>query len=110
VVARFSTDEIPILRLSATSNLSPGDFYQLLDDRVAPIMSNVSGVGSVTLIGAQQREVQVVMDNDKLKAYGMSATQVAQAWVPTAAPSPPVTWRGGLSPLHQPGCPRRHGG
>ncbi|HEY0978452.1 MAG TPA: efflux RND transporter permease subunit [Flavobacteriales bacterium] len=79
VVRRFSTDEIPILRLSISSNLSPGDLYELLDKRVAPIVSNVSGVGGVTLIGAQQREVQVVMDNDKLKAYGISPGQVAQA-------------------------------
>ncbi len=79
VVRRFSTDEIPILRMSISSDLSPGDLYQLLDDRVAPIISNVSGVGSVTLIGAQQREVQVVMDNAKLKAYSLSAAQVAQA-------------------------------
>lgn len=79
VVRRFSTDEIPILRLSISSNLSPGDLYEQLDKRVAPIISNVSGVGSVTLIGAQQREVQVVMDNDKLKAYGIGAGQVAQA-------------------------------
>jgi HAE1 family hydrophobic/amphiphilic exporter-1 len=49
VVARFSTDEIPILRLSVNSDLSPGDLYQLLDDRVAPILSNVPGVGSVSL-------------------------------------------------------------
>ena len=79
VVRRFSTDEIPILRLSISSNLAPADLYQLLDDRVAPMISNVGGVGSVTLIGAQQREIQVVMDNDKLKAYGISPAQVAQA-------------------------------
>lgn len=79
VVRRFSTDEFPILRLSINSNLSPGDLYELLDKRVAPIISNVSGVGSVTLIGAQEREVQVVMDNARLKAYGISAGQVAQA-------------------------------
>ena len=79
VVRRFSTDEIPVLRLSINSNLSPGDLYEQLDKRVAPIISNVSGVGSVTLIGAQQREIQVVMDNNKLKAYGIGAAQVAQA-------------------------------
>ncbi len=79
VVRRFSTDEIPILRLSISSDLAPADLYQLLDDRVAPMISNVGGVGSVTLIGAQQREIQVVMDNDKLKAYGISPAQVAQA-------------------------------
>ncbi len=79
VVRRFSTDEIPVLRLSVSSNLPPADLYELLDDQVVPVLSNVSGVGSVTLIGAQEREVQVVMDNDRLKAYGLGAAQVAQA-------------------------------
>jgi HAE1 family hydrophobic/amphiphilic exporter-1 len=75
VVSRFSTDEIPILRLSATSNLSPAISTSCWTIAWIPILSNVSGVGSVSLIGAQQREVQVVMDNDKLKAYGMSAAR-----------------------------------
>ena len=79
VVRRFSTDEMPILNMSVNSNLPAGEMYDLLDDRVVPMLSNVSGVGSVTLVGAQQREIQVVMDNDKLKAYGLSAGRVAQA-------------------------------
>lgn len=79
VVRRFSTDEIPILRLSINSKLPPAELYELLDNRVVPMLSNVDGVGSVTLIGAQQREIHVVMDNDKLKAYGLGAAQVAQA-------------------------------
>ncbi len=78
-VSRFSTSELPILRISTSSNLSPGAFHELLDNRVLPQLSNVEGVGSVTLIGAQEREVQVVMNNDKLKAYGISAAVVAQA-------------------------------
>jgi len=99
VVSRFSTDEIPILRFSATSNLSPGDFYQLLDDRVVPILSNVSGVGSVSLIGAQQREVQVVLDNDKLKAYGLSPTRIAQAVGSNSSTFPAGNVEGGISRL-----------
>lgn len=95
VVRRFSTDEIPILRMSVNSDLSPGDLYELLDDRVAPILSNVSGVGSVTLIGAQQREIQVVMDNDKLKAYGIGAGQVAQAVAANSSTFPAGNVEGG---------------
>ena len=95
VVRRFSTDEMPILRMSVNSDLSPGDLYELLDDRVAPILSNVSGVGSVTLIGAQQREIQVVMDNDKLKAYGIGAGQVAQAVAANSSTFPAGNVEGG---------------
>lgn len=88
VVQRFSTDEIPILRLSVSSNLSPGALYDLLEDRVAPMLSNVSGVGSVSLIGAQERAIQVVMDNDKLKAWGISAGEVARAVAGNSATFP----------------------
>ncbi len=95
VVRRFSTDEIPILRMSVNSDLSPGDLYELLDDRVAPILSNVSGVGSVTLIGAQRREVQVVMDNEKLKTYGISAGLVAQAVTANSSTFPAGNVEGG---------------
>lgn len=99
VVSRFSTDEIPILRLSATSNLSAGEFYQLLDDRVVPLLSNVNGVGSVSLIGVQQREVQVVLDNNKLKAYGLSPMRIAQAVGSNSSTFPAGNVEGGISRL-----------
>ncbi|MBX2971514.1 MAG: efflux RND transporter permease subunit [Flavobacteriales bacterium] len=99
VVRRFSTDEMPILRLSIRSHLSPGDLYELLDDRVAPMVSNVSGVGSVTLIGAQQREIHVTMDNDRLKAYGISPAQVAQAVAANSSTFPAGNVEGGADRL-----------
>ena len=105
VVQRFSTDEIPILRLSVSSNLSPGALYDLLEDRVAPMLRNVSGVGSVSLIGAQERAIQVVMDNDKLKAWGISAGEVARAVAGNSATFPAGNVETGADRLHQPGCP-----
>lgn len=79
VVNRFNTDEIPVLRLSASGKLAPTELYLLIDDKVKPILSNVSGVGTVRLIGGSQREIRVAFDNDKLKAYGISNAQVNQA-------------------------------
>jgi|NOAtaT_6_FD_contig_91_107112_length_6098_multi_3_in_0_out_0_5 HAE1 family hydrophobic/amphiphilic exporter-1 len=77
-VNRFSSDEIPVLRMSATANLSPTETYQLLDDKVKPLLANVPGVGAVTLIGGTQRQIRVNIDNAKLKAYGVSNAQVNQ--------------------------------
>jgi hydrophobic/amphiphilic exporter-1 (mainly G- bacteria), HAE1 family len=78
VVNRFSTDEIPVLRLSANGKLAPSEMYVLIDDKVRPILANVAGVGTVSLTGGIQREIQVSFDNDKLKAYGISNAQVNQ--------------------------------
>lgn len=78
LVRKFSTDEIPILRISATSNLSEPELYDLVDNKIKPLLQNVSGVGQVTLIGGNEREIQVTLDNDKLQAYGVSSNQINQ--------------------------------
>lgn len=78
LVRKFSTDELPILRISATSNLSELQLYDLVDKKIKPLLQNVSGVGQVTLIGGNEREIQVTLDNDKLQVYGVSSNQVNQ--------------------------------
>lgn len=78
LVRKFSTDEMPILRISATSKLSDPELYDLVDNKIKPLLQNVSGVGQVTLIGGNEREIQVTLDNDKLQGYGVSSNQVNQ--------------------------------
>lgn len=88
VVNRFSTDEIPVLRLSASGKLAPAKMYELIDDKIRPLIANVAGVGTVRLIGGTQREIQVNFDNTKLKAYGISNAQVNQAIAANAGSYP----------------------
>nr|WP_314835224.1 efflux RND transporter permease subunit [uncultured Flavobacterium sp.] len=78
LVRKFSTDEMPILRISATSNLNEPQLYDLIDNKIKPLLQNVSGVGQVTLIGGNEREIQVTLDNDKLQGYGISSNQINQ--------------------------------
>lgn len=78
IVNRFNTDEIPVLRISASANMSEPELYDLIDQKIKPILSNVAGVGTVRLIGGNEREIQVNLDNDKLQAYSISSAQVNQ--------------------------------
>jgi HAE1 family hydrophobic/amphiphilic exporter-1 len=79
VVNRFNSEELPVLRLSASANISVTKLYDLVDQQIKPILSNVNGVGSVNLIGGNEREIQVSLDPDKMSAYGISAVQVNMA-------------------------------
>ncbi|SDM40617.1 efflux RND transporter permease subunit [Siphonobacter aquaeclarae] len=79
VINKFSTDELPVLRMGVTANLSPTQLYDLVDDKLKPQLSNVAGVGQVSVIGGTEREIQVNLDPSKLRAYGVSVGQVAQA-------------------------------
>ena len=78
VVNRFNTDEIPVLRISASANMSEPELYDLIDQKIKPVLSNVAGVGTVRLIGGSEREIQVNLDNTKLQAYNISSAQVNQ--------------------------------
>lgn len=79
VLNKFSTDEIPVLRMGVTANMSPTALYDLINNDIKPQLSNVSGVGQVNIIGGNERQIQVNVNTEKLRGYGVSIGQVAQA-------------------------------
>lgn len=79
IINKFSTDELPVLRMGVTASLPPTQLYDLIDNNIKPQLSNVSGVGQVNIIGGNEREIQVNVDQEKLRAYGLSIGQVSQA-------------------------------
>lgn len=78
VISKFSSSEIPVLRLTAFGNISETELYDLVDQTIKPIILNVEGVGQVRLIGGSRREIEVKLDNEKLRAYNLSTAQVSQ--------------------------------
>lgn len=78
-ISKFALDELPVLRMGATSTLSEREFYQLLKDQISQRLSRVPGVGQVNLIGGEQREIRVNVDGEKLRSYGLSILAVSQA-------------------------------
>jgi hydrophobic/amphiphilic exporter-1 (mainly G- bacteria), HAE1 family len=76
---KFSLDDLPIMTLSATGSMDEAAFYDLMDKRIAPVLSRVEGVAKVNLIGGQEREIQVSVDAKKLEGYGLSLLQVQNA-------------------------------
>ncbi|HUI29652.1 MAG TPA: efflux RND transporter permease subunit [Candidatus Acidoferrales bacterium] len=75
-ISKFELDAIPVLRMGVTSNMPSTQFYQFIIDRIQPRLSEVPGVGQVTLVGGDEREIRINLNADKLKAYGLSILQV----------------------------------
>ena len=73
----YSVSQIPVMRLSLTSSLSPAKFYTLVDDQIKPRLSRVQGVGNITIIGGLKREIKVNIDAQKVRSYGLSISHVA---------------------------------
>ena len=78
MILKFSSDMIPVVVLSATAEESAGALYKILDEQVANPLNRISGVGTVSVGGAPQREIQVNVVPAKLEAYDMSLEQIAQ--------------------------------
>jgi HAE1 family hydrophobic/amphiphilic exporter-1 len=79
VIFKFSTDMIPVLMLTATAEKSLPGLYKILDNNVANPLARINGVGSVSILGAPQREIQVYVDPVKLEAYHLSIEQLSQS-------------------------------
>ncbi|QBQ40889.1 efflux RND transporter permease subunit [Sphingobacterium psychroaquaticum] len=77
-LSKFSLDDVAIMNLSVTSNLSEKDLYDLLDQKIQPVFARINGVAKVDMVGGEEREIQVSVSPDKLEGYGLTITQVQQ--------------------------------
>ncbi|HEX8546640.1 MAG TPA: efflux RND transporter permease subunit [Cytophagaceae bacterium] len=78
-VSEISFNDLPVLRISATSDLPSTKFFSELRNRIIPQLSQLEGVGSVQLFGGEEREIRVNVNQEKLTVYGLSILQVNQA-------------------------------
>jgi HAE1 family hydrophobic/amphiphilic exporter-1 len=76
---KFSLDDLPVMTLAASGKMEEAAFYDLMDKRIAPVLSRVQGVAQVNLIGGQEREIQVNIDATRLQGFGLSLIQVQNA-------------------------------
>ncbi len=77
IIFKFSADDMPIMIMAATAQESLPALEKILDDKVATPLARVSGVGTVSIAGAPQREIQVYCDPNKLEAYGLTVAGIS---------------------------------
>ncbi|MFW9596636.1 MAG: efflux RND transporter permease subunit [Paludibacter sp.] len=79
VMSKVSPNDLPIISISATSNLSATEFYQKMQNEYLPQIQQLKGVAEITILGGEEREIQVKVNQDKLKSYKLSLLQVVDA-------------------------------
>ena len=77
---RMDPTVFPILAYSLTSaTQSQTALYDLAQYQLRPLLSSVSGVARIQVIGGAQEEYQVTVDPARLMTYGLTLADVAQA-------------------------------
>src|SRR5690606_20095207 len=79
-VLRFDPGELPVMSLAVSSDvLSPRDLTALTEDVVISRLSNIAGVGRATVVGGVPRQLNVLVDPDRLNAFNVGVGQVIEA-------------------------------
>ncbi|MDF1575126.1 MAG: efflux RND transporter permease subunit [Bacteroidales bacterium] len=74
---KFSSSAMPILFYGVTADESYEAIANILDEKVVNALNRVDGVGSVSLMGAPGREIQVDIDPRKMESYHISVEMIA---------------------------------
>lgn len=77
-VVAGSTDDIPTVILAVTSGKDQQALADQLERSVVPVLSDIEGVGQVTVDGVQDLQVTVTPDDARLAAAGLDGAALAQ--------------------------------
>lgn len=79
VVAKFDIESTPILSIVVSGNRDLREVTEIAKRQIKEDIETQRGVGSVSLIGGLERAINIVLDTDRLAAYGLSIDQVRGA-------------------------------
>src|SRR5215510_9638573 len=78
-IEKFDPDASPVLSIALTANKPVREVTEYADKVLRRQLESVSGVGQVLVLGGRQRQVNVWLDADRLRAYNLTVTDVSRA-------------------------------
>ncbi len=78
-IIKQDPDSDAIIKLAVHGTRPVRELTELADKQVRRALETVDGVGSVDVAGGRQRQINILLDIDKLNAYRLSAQDIEQA-------------------------------
>ena len=79
VISKIDPDASPVLAVSISGKRSAREITEIATKSIKEPLETVYGVGSVTLVGAREREIQVNVNPEKLKSFNLTIADVKDA-------------------------------
>ncbi len=79
MVLKMDMNLMPVLMLGISGDRPVDELKTLVEDVVKPRIERVDGVASVEVMGGLVREIQVIVEPEKLVVHGLSMANVVQA-------------------------------
>ncbi len=78
-VIKLDTDAAPVLRITVSAPTALREVTEVAKKQIKERIESVNGVGQITIIGGQERQINVWVDPDKMRSYNVTAVEVAAA-------------------------------
>lgn len=79
-IYKFDPSQMPIYEVAFSSRARDQiSLRNWVDERLRPQLLTIEGVASVDVSGGLVREIQVVLDQERLRSYGLSVSEVISA-------------------------------
>ncbi len=78
-VQKLDTDATPVLRITVSAPTSLREVTEIAKNRIKERIESVNGVGQISIIGGQERQINVWVDPDKMRAYNVTPAEVSNA-------------------------------
>src|ERR1700733_3693912 len=79
VVQKFDPDAAPILQVAVSAPRSLRDVTLIANKQIKQKLENARGVGQITIVGGARREIHILVDPDRLRAYNLTVNDVFNA-------------------------------
>ena len=79
IVEKLDPDATPVLSIALSGNRTLRETTEFADKVFRRQIESVNGVGQVTILGGRSRRINVRLDTERLKAYGLTAVDVRRA-------------------------------
>jgi hydrophobic/amphiphilic exporter-1 (mainly G- bacteria), HAE1 family len=76
-VLKLDSDAAPVLRITVSAPVALREITELTKTKLKEPLESVSGVGQITIIGGQERQINVWVDPDKMRSYNVTPAEVA---------------------------------
>jgi HAE1 family hydrophobic/amphiphilic exporter-1 len=80
-ILRFDPAEQPIMSLALSGSMEARDLTALAEDVVARRLLAIQGVGRASVVGGTPRQIDVLLDPDRMNAFGVGVGQITAALV-----------------------------
>lgn len=96
IIEKFDPDAAPVMSIVVSGKRSEREVTEIADKRIKRQLESVKDIGAITLVGDRKREINVVIDPNRLTAYNLSIINVKDALKRqnVEVPGGRITWEG----------------